>query len=163
LTPSQKAPTPLDTLPKHIIYTLFTAEPWGSAGSQRFVNDITTPFQCTNATRAYPCPYTSAPCTFPCVRDLNFKKINFNQIESIFEFQSTSGINSNYSNQFYAHVDNGQQSPLLAALKPVINIQPASSDGVDRKLPPSSAQSFLQKRRDINAVVITDYQKSLGK
>lgn len=151
----------MDTLPKHIIYTLFTAESWGYAGSQRFVNDITTPFQCTNATRAYPCPYTNAPCIFPCVRDLNFKKINFDKIESIFEFQSVSGINTNYSNQFYAHVDSN--NPLLTALSPATNIRPASSDGVDRKLPPSSAQSFLQKRRDINAVVITDYQKSLGK
>lgn len=82
----------------------------------------------------------------------------------MFDFQSVSGINGNYTNQFYAHVDNTQQNqPLLTALQPYTNIKQASSDGVDRKLPPSSAMSFLQKRRDINAVVITDYQKSLGK
>ncbi|GAA5797439.1 hypothetical protein HPULCUR_002823 [Helicostylum pulchrum] len=159
----KKAPKPLDSLPKHILYTLFTAESWGFAGSQRFVDDISSPFQCTNATRAAPCPFINAPCTFPCVRDLNFKRINFDSIESIFEFQSVSGINNNYTNQFYAHVDNTQQNqPLLASLQPYQNIKQASMDGIDRKLPPSSAMSFLQKKRDINAVVITDYQSSLG-
>lgn len=106
----------------------------------------------------------NAPCTFPCVRDLNFKRINFDNIESVFEFQSVSGINTNYTNQFYTHVDNvDQNQPLLSTLKPYQNIKPASMDGIDRKLPPSSAMSFLQKKRDINAVVISDYQKSLGK
>lgn len=153
----------MDQLPKHVLYTLFTAESWGFAGSQRFVKDISTPFQCTNATRAVKCPFINTPCTSPCVRDLNFKRINFDKIESIFEMQSVSGINSNYANKFYAHVDNAQQNqPLLKAFEPYNNIQPASADGVDRKLPPSSAMSFLQKRRDINAVVITDYQKELG-
>lgn len=152
------------SLPKHILYTLFTAESWGFAGSQRFVDDISSPFQCTNATRATPCPFINAPCTFPCVRDLNFMRINFDNIESIFEFQSVSGINNNYTNQFYAHVDNTQQNqPLLASLQPYQNIKQASLDSIDRKLPPSSAMSFLQKKRDINAVVITDYQSSLGK
>lgn len=95
---------------------------------------------------------------------MNFKRINFDKIESVFDFQSVSGINDNYTNQYFAHVDNAQQNePLLTALQPFTNIKQASLDGVDRKLPPSSAMSFLQKRRDINAVVITDYQKSLGK
>lgn len=157
------APTPLDQLPKHVLYTLFTAESWGFAGSQRFVKDISTPFQCTNATRAVKCPFINTPCTSPCVRDLNFKRINFDKVESIFEMQSVSGINSNYANKFYTHVDNAQQNqPLLKSFEPYNNIQPASADGVDRKLPPSSAMSFLQKKRDINAVVITDYQKELG-
>ncbi|KAF1801387.1 Nicastrin-domain-containing protein [Mucor lusitanicus] len=159
-----RAPTPLDQLPKHILYTLFAAESWGFAGSQRFVKDISTPFVCTNASRATPCPYTNAPCTFPCVRNTHFQNINFNNIESIFEFQSVSGINSNYTEGYYVHVDDAKQSqPLISAVQPYSNIKMASADGVDRKLPPgSSAMSFLQKKRDIQAAVITDYQKQLG-
>ncbi|KAK4512992.1 uncharacterized protein ATC70_003703 [Mucor velutinosus] len=158
-----RAPAPLDQLPKHILYTLFTAESWGFAGSQRFIKDISTPFVCTNATRATPCPYANAPCTFPCVRNTHFQNINFDNIESIFEFQSVSGINSNYTDGYYVHVDDAQQSQsLIIALQPHTNIKIASADGVDRKLPPSSAMSFLQKKRDIKAAVITDYQKQLG-
>lgn len=152
----------MDTLPKHILYTLFTAESWGFAGSQRFVKDISSNFVCTNATRATPCPYANAPCTFPCVRNTYFTNINFDNIESILEFQSVSGINSNYSDGYYVHVDdiNQSQSLVSALLQP--NIKEASTDGIQRKLPPSSAMSFLQKRRDIKAAVITDYQKDLG-
>lgn len=154
----------LDSLPKHIVYTLFTAESWGFAGSQRFVKDISSPFECTNATRAVNCPYSNAPCTFPCVRNLHFKKINFDAIESIVELQSVSGINSNYTDGYYVHVDSAQQSQsLMNSLSSYSNIKQASADGIDRKLPPSSAMSFLKQRRNIQAAVITDYQKELGR
>lgn len=84
-------------------------------------------------------------------------------VESIFEFQSVSGINSNYTDGYYVHVDDAKKSQsLITALQPYTNMKPASVDGIDRKLPPSSAMSFLQKRRDIQAAVITDYQKNLG-
>lgn len=75
-----------------------------------------------------------------------------------------SGINSNYTEGYYVHVDDAKQSqPLISAVQPYSNIKMASADGVDRKLPPgSSAMSFLQKKRDIQAAVITDYQKQLG-
>ena len=148
---------------KHILYTLFAAESWGLAGSQRFVKDISTPFVCTNGTRATTCPYANAPCTFPCIRNMYFQNINFDNIESIFEFQSVSGISSNYTDGYYVHVDDAKQSQsLITALQPYTNIKTASIDGIDRKLPPSSSMSFLQKRRDIQAAVITDYQKNLG-
>ncbi|KAI9481077.1 MAG: glycosyltransferase family 20-domain-containing protein [Benjaminiella poitrasii] len=157
-----RAPVAMDSLPKHVLYTLFAAESWAFAGSQRFVNDISTPFICTNATRAITCPYTNAPCTFPCVRNLHFKRINFEKIESIFEFQSVSGINDNSS--YFAHVDDHQvNQPLISALMKNSRIKLASGDGVQRRLPPSSAMSFLQKKRDIKAVVISDYQKKLGR
>ncbi|KAI8365653.1 Nicastrin-domain-containing protein [Choanephora cucurbitarum] len=158
-----KAPIPMDNLPKHILYTLFAAEPWGFAGSQRFVQDISTPFVCTNATRANKCPYLKTGCTFPCVRSTHFTRINMDQIESIFEFQSVSGINANYSNTYYVHVDDQQTSQsIVDALTSNSQIQTASSDGLHRKLPPSSAMSFLQKKRSIKAAVVTDYQKELG-
>lgn len=85
------------------------------------------------------------------------------QIESIFEFQSVSGINANYSNNYYVHVDDQQTSQsIVDALTFNSQIQPASSDGLHRKLPPSSAMSFLQQKRSIKAAVLTDYQKELG-
>ncbi|KAI7901564.1 Nicastrin-domain-containing protein [Cokeromyces recurvatus] len=157
-----RAPKPIDSLSKHVLYTLFTAESWGFAGSQRFVKDISSPFTCTNATRAVQCPYTNAPCTFPCVRNLYFTRINFEKIDSYFEFQSVSGINNN--NNTFIHVDHLlHNQPLISALlKDSKHLKLASEDGIDRKLPPSSAMSFLQKKRDIKAVVISDYQKILG-
>ncbi|CEI91268.1 hypothetical protein RMCBS344292_05565 [Rhizopus microsporus] len=157
-----RAPIALDTLPKHILYTLFTAEDWAFAGSQRFVKDITSPFECTNATRAIPCPYLNATCTFPCVRNVDFKRIRFDKIESIFEFQSVSGINSDYMG-YYIHVDDQElNQPLVVSLEKYPGLNSASSDGIQRKLPPSSAMSFLQQNRKIKAAVITDYQSKLG-
>jgi hypothetical protein len=151
----------LASLPKHILYTLFTAESWGFAGSQRFVDAISTPFECTNATRAVSCPYSNAPCTFPCVRDLHFSKINFDKIESMLEFQSVSGINSNYSD-YFVHVDDSKKNQSLATVLTSQNFTLASSDGVERRLPPSSAMSFLKKNRNIEAAVVTDYRSELG-
>lgn len=146
------------------MYTLFTAESWGFAGSQRFVKDVVSDFQCTNATRAVACPYTDASCTFPCVRNLDFKRIQFDRIETIYEFQSVSGIDSNYTNEYYIHVDNVElNQPLISSLQNYSNLKAAYSDGLQRKLPPSSAMSFLQQNRNIRAAVITDYQSQFGK
>ncbi|KAI7867163.1 glycosyltransferase family 20-domain-containing protein [Spinellus fusiger] len=168
-----RSPLSFESLKKNIVYTAFTAEAWGFAGSQRFVQDITTPFQCTNATRAFPCPYTNAPCTNPCIRSMNFQRIQFNNIDTIIEFSSVSGINSNYTG-YWAHVDAiDQTKPLVDMLQqmnltlpgPNANptIQSAYGNSTLKKLPPSSAMSFLSKRRDINAVVLSDYQTELGK
>ncbi|KAI9281897.1 glycosyltransferase family 20-domain-containing protein [Sporodiniella umbellata] len=156
-----RAPTPMDTLPKHVLYTLFTAESWGFAGSQRFVKDISSDFVCTNATRAVSCPYLNAPCTFPCVRNIDFKRIQFEKIETIFELQSVSGMESN--SQYYVHVDSDDlNQQLVTKLQSYSNIKAASADGIRRKLPPSSSMSFLKKNRNIRAAVITDYQSQLG-
>lgn len=122
-----------------------------------------SPFECTNATRAIPCPYLNATCTFPCVRNVDFKRIRFDKIESIFEFQSVSGINSDYMG-YYIHVDDQElNQPLVVSLEKYPGLNSASSDGIQRKLPPSSAMSFLQQNRKIKAAVITDYQSKLGK
>ncbi|KAI9008996.1 glycosyltransferase family 20-domain-containing protein [Phycomyces nitens] len=168
-----RAPVSLESLPKHIIYTAFTAEAWGFAGSQRFVQDISAPFQCTNATRASVCPFSNAPCTFPCVRSMDFKRINVDNIDSLIEFNSVSGLNSNYSS-YWAHVDNPDlaQSVVASLQKNNLSlpgqnaqnsIQDANQDGYQRKLPPSSAMSFLQKNRNIKTVVLTDFQKEFGR
>ncbi|KAJ2959748.1 hypothetical protein NQZ79_g4838 [Umbelopsis isabellina] len=166
-----KSPTPLDTFPKHIIYTNFDGESWGFSGSQRFVNDISTPFVCQNTTSGENfCPLQGA-CNNPCVRDTDFTKINFDNIEAVVEFSSVAQSNAS-GKGFWAHTDDTTTSNNL--LQSLINtslqnntqqqyhIQAASSDGVDKKLPPSSAMSFLKKKRSIASVVIADYQKSLN-
>ncbi|KAG0165693.1 hypothetical protein DFQ30_008135 [Apophysomyces sp. BC1015] len=165
-----RAPVSVTTFPKHILYTLFAAESWGFAGSQRFVQDISTPFQCTNATRAVPCAYANAPCTSPCVPDVHFTRINFDNIESIIEFNSVGGSGDNYST-YWAHVDDiHKSSSLVDALQQsskqssqTSTLQLASSDGIERKLPPSSAMSFLAKNRNLQAVVLSDFQNELGR
>ncbi|GAB5589833.1 hypothetical protein Unana1_04733 [Umbelopsis nana] len=164
-----KSPTPITSFPKHIIYTSFNGEAWGYSGSQRFVNDIGSDFVCRNVTGHSTCPIVGATCTMPCVRDSDFTKINFDNIESIVEFSSVAQSNAS-AQGFWAHTDDTATSNTLLQL--LINnsqgnatqqyhIQDASADGVHRKLPPSSAQSFLQKKRSIASVVIADYQKSL--
>ncbi|CDH57981.1 nicastrin [Lichtheimia corymbifera JMRC:FSU:9682] len=153
---------PTTNLSKHILYTLFAAEPWGFAGSQRFVQDISHPFSCTNASRAIKCPFSNAPCTNPCVRSLGFTKINMDNIDAIIEFNSVANANGS---GYWGHVDDTTVSgPLVDSLVQSGNasIQPAYQDGTQRKLPPSSTMSFLAKKRDTRAVVITDYQKQLG-
>ncbi|KAI8096192.1 Nicastrin-domain-containing protein [Halteromyces radiatus] len=167
-----RAPTSPANFDKHILYTLFTAESWGFAGSQRFVQDISQPFVCTNQSRSSPCPYANAPCTQPCVQDLNFKLINVNNIETIVEFGSIS----NNDNTIWAHVDDSSLSdPLVQSLQSQSNInsgssnnssslviQAANSDGVQRRLPPSSVMSFLKQKRSIKAAVLTGYQKQMN-
>ncbi|KAI8136925.1 Nicastrin-domain-containing protein [Fennellomyces sp. T-0311] len=154
-------------LPNHIMYTLFAAESWGYAGSQRFVQDISQPFTCTNASRAVTCPYSNAPCTNPCVRTLDFTRINFDNIETIIELGSIA----NGANGYWAHVDDTTVSgPLVDTLQQLSNssaennvtINPAYQD-LQRKLPPgSSTMSFLAKKRNILAATVTDFHKELG-
>ncbi|KAF9399112.1 hypothetical protein BGZ94_005808, partial [Podila epigama] len=70
---------PLDTMPKHIVYTLFTGEAWGFSGSQRFVQDISKTVECIK-----PAP-SGAGCSFPFYSNMDFQRIKFANIESIFE------------------------------------------------------------------------------
>lgn len=172
----KKGPVSPKDYDKHVLYTLFTAESWGFAGSQRFVQDISEPFVCTNATRAYSCPFANTPCTMPCVRDLNFKNININNIDTIIEFGALSNqLNDNNSNNIWAHVDDPNISNSLVQslvsqsntsnsniTNSTINIHFASEDGIQRKLPPSSSMSFLQKKQSIKTVVLSSYQDKLN-
>ncbi|RUP50823.1 hypothetical protein BC936DRAFT_137615 [Jimgerdemannia flammicorona] len=166
-----KSPVALTTFPKHIIYTLFTAEAWGHAGSQRFVSDVYQNPTCANTTGNY-CPYTAPACSYPCLRDLDFTRINFDAIESVWELNSVAQSSAPSSPQpsFFAHFDDTTLPGNNRLLQLLVNvsggqqyaIQAAAADGVDRKLPPSTVQAFLQKKRSIPAVVISDFQKQLG-
>jgi nicastrin len=166
-----QSPVPLSSFPKHIMYTAFTAESWGFAGSQRFVHDISTPFECQyNASKATKgCPYTNGGCTVPCVRDLDFTRINFDKIDSIFEISQVATPKQTY----YAHVDNSgdpvaskiieRLSAVSAAANGSSFIQAAFADGSNRRLPPSSSMAFLEKNRKIPAVVLGDYKDNLNR
>ncbi|KAI8582078.1 hypothetical protein K450DRAFT_228897 [Umbelopsis ramanniana AG] len=160
-----KSPTSVASFPKHIVYTLFNGEAWGYSGSQRFVNDISTPFQCQNITGTNTCPIKGAACTQPCVRDTDFTNINFDNIESVVEFSSVAQSNAS-GKGFWAHTDDSTTSGSLLQLfvgqgNGTYSIQDAASDGVHRKLPPSSAQSFLKKKRSIASIVLSDFHTSL--
>ncbi|KAI9289178.1 Nicastrin-domain-containing protein [Umbelopsis sp. AD052] len=160
-----KSPTPVASFPKHIVYTLFNGEAWGYSGSQRFVNDISSPFECKNITGTNTCPIKGAACTQPCVRDTDFTNINFDNIESVVEFSSVAQSNAS-AKGFWAHTDDTTTSGSLLQLfisqgNSTNSIQDAASDGVHRKLPPSSAQSFLKKKRSIASIVLSDFQTSL--
>ncbi|CAG8529306.1 21462_t:CDS:10, partial [Cetraspora pellucida] len=154
-----------DNLPKHILYTLFDGEAWGFAGSSRFVADITQ-FNCQIKGSAKGCPFKGG-CGFPCKQDLDFTRINFTNIESIFEF-SQVGMNTK---GFYVHVDSNStvNVDLINKMNNIsarINngsafVQAASANGINNKLPPSSSMAFLEKNRSLAAVVLGDFQYNL--
>jgi nicastrin len=164
---------------KHILYTLFTGEAWGFAGSQRFVQDITTNVACIKPST------TGAGCAFPFFADMDFQRLNPANIQAIIEVgqvgslgsSTTAGVNQT----LFAHIDYTQAAASTALLNQVIQvglttgngtaapspgmtgvIQPANMDGVQRGLPPSSSMSFLQARPQIPTVVVTDYQKQMS-
>nr|CAG8617409.1 7386_t:CDS:10 [Entrophospora candida] len=167
-----RSPITLSSFPKHILYTIFNGEEWGFAGSQRFVKDISSPFECqkNESKSTQSCPFVGG-CTFPCQKDLNFTQINFDKIDSIFEFSQVGHHNT--TGFYYTHVD-GQSN--LDATSKLINqlitlsknlnngspfIQQAGS-GDNRKLPPSSSMAFLEKNRNIPAIILADYQSNFS-
>ncbi|KAG0365842.1 hypothetical protein BGZ54_006151 [Gamsiella multidivaricata] len=165
---------PLDSMQKHILYTLFTAEAWGLSGSQRFVQDISNPVNCIKP------PTSGSGCAYPFYSDLDFQRLNPANIDSILEAGQVGSIRlpSGTAPSLYAHIDNVQGATSESLLKqvvqagssagnstgtsPVISVQAASSDGSQRGLPPSSAMAFLKSRGNIPAVVVTDYQKQMS-
>ncbi|CAB4394959.1 unnamed protein product [Rhizophagus irregularis] len=178
-----RSPTPVKNFQKHILFTSFAGESWGFLGSQRFVKNIFEPFNCIqNKTKpTTSCGFNTGNfggCTFPCFRDLDFKRINFGNIDSIFELSSVAnGISKGPGNiqefKYFVHVDNENNAGNrllmqgLGALSAVGGtgagfVRNASEDGVFRKLPPSSSMAFLEKNINIPAVVISDFQANLS-
>ncbi|KAK9765493.1 hypothetical protein K7432_006134 [Basidiobolus ranarum] len=164
-----KNPTMITSLPKHILYTFFNAESWGYSGSSRFVQDISTAFTCqkpfSKATNG--CPYIKATCEYPCIRDNEFTKINFENIDSIIELNQIgkSGSASKDSTFFIHKNDNSTSNISLANLiakQSNGNIILADSDNVYRGLPPASVMSFLKKKA-IPAAVITDFRSEVNR
>ncbi|KAF9429330.1 hypothetical protein BGZ76_001447, partial [Entomortierella beljakovae] len=169
-----RSTTPLDTMPKNILYTLFTAEAWGSSGSQRFVQDISTPVNCMK-------PADNGPgCLFPYFSNLEFERINPANIDSILEAGQLGGVHTSNGGTptLYAHIDNIQAGASSGLLNQVlqasdlgnstggtsntVSVQAANSDGKQRGLPPSSSMSFLKNRGNIPTVVLTDFQDQMS-
>ncbi|KAF9350144.1 hypothetical protein BGX26_011638, partial [Mortierella sp. AD094] len=152
---------PLDTMPKHILYTMFTAEAWGFSGSQRFVQDISNTVNCVKP------PANGPGCSFPYYANLEFERINAANIDSILEVGQVGGIRAPAGGTptLYAHIDSiqaGASSALLnlvvqaggylgnatGAANSTVPVQAANSDGNQRGLPPSSSMSFLSQDLD---------------
>ncbi|KAJ3249428.1 hypothetical protein HDU78_003214 [Chytriomyces hyalinus] len=187
LSENQKA---VAALPSDILFTLFSSESFGFAGSQRFVNDISAPFTCKQEPKSIndssaSCGYPGAQCQNPCHISTDFKDIAFDRIKAIIEVNQVSGLGlapnvlDAGNVNMYLHVDDASDQATLdlvklftesggngtvkvggVSAKGDVNVKfnPAFS-GTNRKLPPSSAMSFLAKKK-IPAVVIGDYQSS---
>ncbi|KAF9917062.1 hypothetical protein BX616_002041 [Lobosporangium transversale] len=163
---------PLESMPKHILYTLFTAEAWGFSGSQRFVQDISGPVNCIKPSDS------GSGCLFPFYSDMDFQRLNAANIDTILEIGQVGGMGSSASEppKLYAHIDKVQNAASATLLKQVVqvgaqfigtgnnnvSVEAANADGGQRGLPPSSAMSFLQARGNIPTVVLTDYQKQMS-
>ncbi|KAJ1556323.1 hypothetical protein HK405_002013 [Cladochytrium tenue] len=170
------APVPMSQLNKTLIFAAFQAEQLGFSGSKRFVQDLVAPFQCLDqsgvATNG--CPYDGYACNKPCFPATDFTRINFDRISAIVEFDQVSGVGladpDNAS--LFMHVDDSTDANTLALAQQFVGnvsvsssgstsrkvtVKEAWSDGVNRRLPPSSAMSFLAKKK-IPAVVFGDYQ-----
>lgn len=177
-----KSPTSPSAFNKHIIYTFFNAEAFGNIGSSRFVDDLssnTCSFSVPLGSDPVPqCPYYNVSCSNPCFIDLNFTSIKIDKIESIIELNQLGNIGSDKTDLItYLHVD--ESSDLNNKLVQTLNnvgknvasnatlnrngnfssgdLRSAIVNGKNLRLPPSSVQSFLKKRK-IPAVVISDFQ-----
>ncbi|KAJ3116844.1 hypothetical protein HDU96_008625 [Phlyctochytrium bullatum] len=165
----------VQNLPKDIIFILFGSEPYGFSGSKRFVQDLLTTPVCKDTGKRDSCKYPSAACTNPCIPTYNYTEIDFEKIDAIVEFSHVGGVGlSDVLNNpvTYLHVDDFTTpgvNDLLANFRGRFNFtsvngtdydmqfSDAFSSADNRKLPPSSAMSFLAKK-NIPAVVIADYR-----
>ncbi|KAJ3208679.1 hypothetical protein HDU82_002110 [Entophlyctis luteolus] len=178
-------------LPNDIIFTLFSTEQYGFAGSQRFVQDLTTPFKClknsTNGDTTASCAYSGAFCQNPCQVSGAFLNIGFDRISHILELSQVGGFTGANTTaaaaaeavtHIYLHVDDATDSATLnlvdtltgsivigneteVASPMTVQFLPAfatagTNDG-NLRLPPSSAMSFLAKKK-IPAVVLGDFR-----
>ncbi|KAJ3237028.1 hypothetical protein HDU78_004292 [Chytriomyces hyalinus] len=77
LSENQKA---VAALPSDILFTLFSSESFGFAGSQHFVKDISAPFTCKQEPKSIndsssSCGYPGAQCQNPCHISTDFKDV----------------------------------------------------------------------------------------
>ncbi|KAJ3066499.1 hypothetical protein HDU99_003833 [Rhizoclosmatium hyalinum] len=171
-------------LPSDILFTLFSTEAFGFAGSQRFIQDISSPFQCLKSvdgsTTTSSCNYQGPFCANPCQPTGGFTNLDFNRISAVVELNQVSALGSTGSPQIFLHVDDATDSGVQDLVKLFtgnangtgkkigvngnasnVNVKfgPATTSGKGLGLPPSSAMSFLAKKK-IPAVVLGDFQTS---
>ncbi|KAI9593545.1 Nicastrin-domain-containing protein [Syncephalis fuscata] len=132
---------PNATFTNNILFTLFNGESWGFAGSQRFVKDISTKFECssTSLSDVGHCPLIKADCASPCRQSTAFTEISIDRIQAVVELNQIGHSNTKEKSRFFVHTDDQ-----------------SSDTNPNGRLPPTSAQSFLQSRK-IPAIVISDF------
>jgi len=165
--------------PNHLIFMFFNGESYGYGGSQRFVKDISTTFECKNnkSPENNNCS-KYASCFNPYMYFDEFKNITIDNIKGIIELNqlTCSGCEDRSNPTYYMHVDD-ETDPETLKLTNLISkvynnsaqvksnhipdtyaIKPAwEGIGKNLGLPPASAQSFLKKKK-IPTVVISDFQ-----
>jgi len=156
---------------KSLLFTFFNAESWGHAGSQRFVQDISTKYQCNKNIPVVQCDNTGGPtdCSQSCFASPAYSNINFNNIESIVELNQVGNLWSTNSAAYYVHVNDvssttGLVSRFQAAQRnnSYIQVLPAASDpSFYIGLPPSTSMAFLAKE-NINTIVLADFNNSFS-
>ncbi|KAJ3030617.1 UNVERIFIED_CONTAM: hypothetical protein HDU68_008370 [Siphonaria sp. JEL0065] len=115
----------INSLPSDILFTLFSTEAFGFAGSQRFIQDISTPFKCItppvdgNST-TNSCAYQGPFCANPCQVTAGFTNVDFDRISAVIELNQVSGagLSSLSANpQIYVHVDDATDAGTQALVK----------------------------------------------
>ncbi|KAI8622316.1 Nicastrin-domain-containing protein [Chytriomyces sp. MP71] len=123
LSQNQKS---IASLPSDIIFTFFSAEAFGFAGSQRFVQDISKPFTCIQSpananSTTNACRYPGAMCQNPCHITTDFTQINLDKISHIVELSQVSGLGLSAAGlaapRMYLHVDDDADADTLALVK----------------------------------------------
>jgi nicastrin len=165
----KRAPTAVTDLNSTFIFAAFDAETWGFTGSKAFVKDITSLFTCTQKSDSSTdqCPLKSASCVNPCKLTTDFTKISFDQIAGIIDFDTIGAFGSSSFNSanLFMHVDSPDVSsnlvnvfrnsvPSNASL--AVTLTPAFGN-TNNRLPPSPIYAFLEKKRSIPAILISDY------
>jgi len=168
---------PPDEFENHIVFTFFSGESYGYAGSQRFVQDISN-YECkiTEKQDNFQCSQFAA-CQEPCMYVDDFKNITINNIKGIIELNqlTCSGCDDIDNPIYFMHVDDETDAETLKITNLIskvnavyggsssnsdsnnnnerkrqsvsYNIKPAWEGIKNLGLPPASAQSFLKKRK----------------
>ena len=148
-----------------ILFTFFAAEPWGNAGSKRFIQSIIGSFQCHEPFEGptSDCPYTSGACSDPCVADMSFGNLSLSAISSIIEIGQVGYVNPTNSLYLLTESRSALSDLFLDSSMPASFAYPGSFNA-DQKLPPQSSSSqFIAANSSINAVVISAHESSLGR
>lgn len=152
------------------MFTFFNGESWGFAGSQRFVKDISTPFNCeapfSKATTG--CPFIKGACAVPFRQDTDFTEIRIERVKAVLELNQIGHSFPAEPRRFFVHVnDNSTSNADLA--RTVVEAAPAAEgqsqailvaravNNYPQQLPPTSASSFI-KGRQLPAAVLGDFQ-----
>lgn len=159
-------------LPKHLVFSLFGAESWSFAGSQRFVQDLSKEFVCQQKTSQH-CPFSNPACGNPCTPNLDFRRLDFEAISSVIDldvggllFTNDPGLDVYYHvDQYSAEIGSigstlqffsGNVTGFNGSSSTTLTFKPAFTSSNNLGLPPSSAMSFLMKK-NIPAVLLADY------